>query len=67
MKDIWRYFKEIRIEMAKVVWPSFAELIGATIVVLILVAILATFLFGVDTGLKWVAQKVYATYGNLLR
>lgn len=65
MKNFSRYLKEVKAEMAKVVWPSFTELIGATIIVLILVTILAVYLFGVDYVLKLFAQKIYITYSGL--
>ena len=65
MKSFGRYLKEVRMEMAKVVWPSFPELVGATIIVLILVVFLAIYLFGVDWVLKLFAQKIYTMYSGL--
>ena len=65
MTSFTRYLKEVGIEMAKVIWPSWSELVGATIVTLIIVAFLAMFLFGVDALLQLGAQKLYTIYGGL--
>ncbi len=46
------YFKDVRIEMAKVSWPTREELYESTIIVLVLSLILAIFVFGVDQGLS---------------
>ena len=42
------YVKEVRAEIAKVSWPNRLEIRQATVVVLVLVAILATFIFAID-------------------
>jgi len=46
------YVKDVRTEMAKVSWPTRAELYESTIIVLVLSLILAIFVFGVDQGLS---------------
>ena len=46
---LFGYVREVNQEMTKVSWPSRDELVGSTIVVLILSGILAIFIFGVDT------------------
>ena len=38
-----QYFKEIRVELGKVTWPSKNELIGSTIVVVVVSLILSVF------------------------
>ncbi|MFH0764681.1 MAG: preprotein translocase subunit SecE [Candidatus Omnitrophota bacterium] len=38
------FFKEIKLEMTKVAWPTKNELIGSTIVVLVSLAILSAFI-----------------------
>jgi preprotein translocase subunit SecE len=43
------YLHEVRIEMHQVTWPSRAEVISTTFVVLIAVAFFGMFFFGVDT------------------
>ena len=51
-KKIAAFFDGVVFEMKKVSWPSWQELKGSTIVVLILSLILAVFLFLVDTILS---------------
>ena len=46
------FFKEVKIEMKKVVFPSKDELIGSTWVVIIVVLIISMFLGIVDFGLS---------------
>ena len=51
-KGIWKtivqFFKDVRIEMKKVIWPSRQEVINYTLVVLITVTIVATFILVLD-------------------
>ena len=42
------FFEGVVFEMKKVSWPSWEELKGSTIVVLVFSGILALFLFGID-------------------
>jgi preprotein translocase subunit SecE len=46
------FFKEVKVEMKKVVFPSKDELIGSTWVVIIVVLIISMFLGIVDFGLS---------------
>ena len=48
-KGIVKYFKDARSEFKKVVWPSPKQTTNNTIVVLIMCAVSALFIFGVDT------------------
>jgi preprotein translocase subunit SecE len=45
---ITRYFKEVRSEMSKVVWPSREQAINLTIVVLVVMVAMAIFLGVLD-------------------
>lgn len=47
-----RYFREVRSELRKVVWPSRQELITYTIVVLVVVAVVSAFLGIVDIAVS---------------
>lgn len=38
------FFKDIRLEMGKVAWPTKDELIGSTVIVLVSLAILSLFI-----------------------
>ncbi len=43
-----QFLKEVRVEAKKVTWPTVQESVGATWVVVAVVAIVAVFLFAVD-------------------
>ena len=46
------FFKEVRAESAKIVWPTRKETVTTAIMVLIMTTILAVFFFGVDSVFK---------------
>jgi len=53
MKEkILNYLKETRAELRQVTWPSKPELIGSTIVTIVVTLILAVFIYGVDKVLE---------------
>ena len=56
IKEIWKaakqFFREVRVELKKVTWPSRKETIASTSVVLITVILVAFFLGIVDLGLS---------------
>ncbi|MBD3297302.1 MAG: preprotein translocase subunit SecE [candidate division Zixibacteria bacterium] len=54
------YYNETVTELEKVTWPSKDELVGSTIVVVVVSLILGFFIFGVDLIL---AQAVSAVLG----
>jgi preprotein translocase subunit SecE len=43
-----QFLKEVRQELKKVIWPTRQELVTYTIVVLVTVTVLTTFVFGLD-------------------
>lgn len=47
-----RFIKEVRIELTKVSWSSREELIGSTLVVIVLSLIMSVFIGLVDLGLS---------------
>ncbi len=51
------YCQEAWAETQKVYWPSRKEVRSATLVVLLLVAIVALFLFSVDAVLSWLFRS----------
>jgi len=56
----WReYFRGVRIETKKVVWPTRKELVSYTIVVLIACAFFGVFLWGVDSGFLAIIREVF--------
>ncbi len=51
IEKIREFFKEVKIEIKKVVYPSREELIGSTWIVIITVFVVSVFLGVVDLGL----------------
>lgn len=47
-KRITQFMREVRIEMKKVIWPSRQEVINYTVVVLVTVTVVATFVLLLD-------------------
>lgn len=45
----WKLTKEARLEMRKVVWPTRQETLQSTMMVIIIVALLSLFLWGIDS------------------
>ena len=43
------FFRQVRAETAKVVWPTRKETMATTVMVLIMTALLALFFFGIDS------------------
>ena len=54
------YFKGVRLETKKVVWPTRKELISYTIVVFIACAFFGLFLWGVDSGFLAIIREVFS-------
>ncbi len=50
------YWRETQSEMTKVTWPSKDELVGSTIVTIIVSLILGFFIFGVDMVLSQIMR-----------
>ncbi|HIP06299.1 MAG TPA: preprotein translocase subunit SecE [Mariprofundaceae bacterium] len=56
--DAQKFVREVQIEAKKVVWPERKETIQATLMVFVMVILIAIFLYGVDSLLSWLVQKV---------
>lgn len=54
----FEFIQQVRNEAAKVTWTTRNETVISTIMVLIMVAIMALFFFGVDQGLRFVVCNV---------
>ncbi|KPJ67729.1 MAG: hypothetical protein AMJ43_03215 [Coxiella sp. DG_40] len=52
-KQMWKFAKQARIEMRKVVWPNRQDTIRATTIVALLVLGTALILWGIDSILLW--------------
>lgn len=64
MKDVVQFLSQVRVELARVVWPKFDDWIGSTIVVLLLVVFFSMYLFGVDWVISQLAWWVFAYQGS---
>ena len=58
LADIQRFMREVQVETKKVVWPDRKETVQATVMVMLMVVLVAFFLWIVDTVLGVVVQKV---------
>lgn len=52
-KKIVNYFKEVKAEMKKVVWPSFAKVRKNTTIVIIYVLIIGVVIWALDMLFTW--------------
>lgn len=61
-KNLWQrtiqFLRDVRIETKKVIWPSREEVINYTIVVLITVTVITTFVLVLDFGLGRLLQLI---------
>ena len=55
-----QFLKEVRQELKKVIWPTRQELVTYTIVVLVTVVVLTTYVFGLDVLFSRVVLNVFA-------
>ncbi len=52
-KQMWKFAKQARIEMRKVVWPTRQDTVRATAIIALLVLVTALILWGMDSVLLW--------------
>ena len=60
MKNVGTFLKEVRVELSKIVWPTWNEFVGATIVALIVILAFTLFLSVVNYVFHVGAQRVLA-------
>jgi preprotein translocase subunit SecE len=63
MADVFRFFREVKSELGKVVWPKYGEFVGSTIVVLVLVLFFSVYLGLLDFMLSRAAEYVFDYFG----
>ena len=56
------FFKDVKLEMAKVTWPNKDELIGSTIIVLVSLAMLSAFIGVCDIALSSAINIIMARF-----
>lgn len=54
----FKYFRELKSELKKVVWPSKKQVVNNTGVVLAVMLIVGLFLTGIDSGLGFIVEKL---------
>ena len=59
IKDVMQFFDGVRREFSKVIWPGRDELVGATIVVLVIVVFFSIYLGALDKAFGYMAGKVF--------
>jgi preprotein translocase subunit SecE len=57
-RGLFKFLRDVRIEMGKVTWPSRKDLLQSTLVVLVAVAIAAVYTFVLDTVFSRVVDLV---------
>ena len=57
MAKITTFLREVRVELAKVIWPTGRQLVVYTLVVIVLSVLLAVFLGLLDLGLQTILTK----------
>lgn len=58
-----KYFRELKSELKKVVWPSRKQVLNNTGIVLAVMCIVGLFLTGIDEGLGFVVDKLLGITG----
>jgi preprotein translocase subunit SecE len=58
MNKVVTFFKEVREEVSQITWPNRDEVTRFTFVVLVAIAIMALFLFVVDSALMQIVKLI---------
>lgn len=59
MKTGFRFLSEVKLELQKVAWPDFNELVGSVIVVFLLLFASAVYLGVIDLCFYRMAEKIF--------
>lgn len=57
-KEVLDFFKESKIELLKVVWPTRQETVQTTAVVMAVVTVTGFALWGIDSCMMWIIAKI---------
>lgn len=63
---ITQFFNEVHIELSKVVWPTYSEFMGSTVVVIFVVAVFAIYFAVVDAAMSKAAWYVFKGFGSTI-
>ncbi|MCL4103296.1 preprotein translocase subunit SecE [Fibrobacter sp. UWH9] len=58
MRKIQQYIKESIQELKQVTWPTWEELKGSTMVVMLFSVVMGVYIAGLDVGLSWIVDKI---------
>ena len=58
------FFHDVTVEFRKVSWPSRREVMGSTTVVIVVVLVLAVFLYAVDQALSLAVHQLFRIVGH---
>jgi preprotein translocase subunit SecE len=64
LNKVREFFHDVLVEFKKVSWPSRREVMGSTTVVIIVVLVLAVFLFAVDQALSAIVYQLFRFVGR---
>ncbi len=59
MKDLIRYLAEVKVELSRILWPSFNELVGSVIIVLLLVSFFSVYIGFIDVLFYKIAGRIF--------
>jgi preprotein translocase subunit SecE len=57
-KQVWKFFREARNEMRKVVWPSRQQTFQTTLLVIAMVGVFAVLIWGLDSVIMWLITLI---------
>lgn len=63
MHKIQQYIKEVIQELEKVTWPTWDELKGSTLVVILFSVVMGCYIAGLDFCLSWILDKFLTNGG----
>ena len=52
------FFRQVKAETARVVWPSGRETMMTTVMVVIMTTVLGLFFFGLDSFFSWIVKSL---------
>ncbi len=58
------FLREVKTELKKVTWPTTKEVVGTTIVVLVLVVFFSIYLYIWDVIFAWVIEGIRRSFGG---
>jgi preprotein translocase subunit SecE len=64
LRRVQQFFHEVVAEFRRVNWPSRAEVGRSTVVVLVVVVVLAVYLWAVDVALSWPVERLFKLRGG---